>query len=121
MSGCLCVGSSLGRVAKVILDLLVVLFLSIISNKPIYIFGGFGVFSILFSILSFLLMVYYKFWGNKSFIETPLPQLAVLFLLVGFVSILMGFLAELLVRTYHESQGKPVYLIKKVHNLENNK
>jgi glycosyltransferase involved in cell wall biosynthesis len=107
------------RTFKVLLDLLFIMFFTILSSKPIYIFGGFGVFSGFLSILCFFLMIYYKFWGNKSFVETPLPQLAVLFFLVGFISVLMGFLAELLVRTYYESQGKPVYMIKKLSNLEN--
>ena len=66
-------------------------------------------------------MVYYKFLGGKTFVETPLPQLVVLFFLVGFISILMGFLAEILMRTYYESQGKPVYSIKELHNLEKKK
>ena len=63
-------------------------------------------------------MIYYKFWGGKSFVETPLPLLVVLFFLMGFFSILIGLLAEMLVRTYHESQNKPIYLINSTHNLE---
>ena len=109
------------RTFKVILDLMVVIFFSTFSNKPIYIFGGFGVVNIILSFLSFLLMVYYKFWGNKSFIETPLPQLVILFFLIGFISILMGFMAEILMRTYYESQDKPIYIIKETFNLEKKK
>jgi glycosyltransferase involved in cell wall biosynthesis len=106
------------RVFKVTLDLLLVMFFSTLSTKPIYIFGGFGFVSVVFSIFSFFLMIYYKFWGGKTFVETPLPQLVVLFFLVGFISILMGFLAEILMRTYYESQGKSVYTIKEVYGLE---
>jgi glycosyltransferase involved in cell wall biosynthesis len=106
------------RTFKVILDLIVVLFFLTISNKPIYIFGGFGLINIVLSFLGFLLMIYFKYWGNKSFIETPLPQLVVLFFLVGFISILMGFLAEIIMRTYYESQAKPIYAVKKLRNLE---
>jgi glycosyltransferase involved in cell wall biosynthesis len=106
------------RTFKVILDLMVLMFFSTLSNKPIYIFGGFGIISILSAFLSFFVMIYYKFWGGKSFIETPLPQLVVLFFLVGFISILMGFIAEILMRTYYESQGKPVYSIRKTENME---
>ena len=50
--------------------------------------------------------------------ETPLPQLVVLLFLVGIISILLGFLAELLVRTYYESQGKPIYDVERVINVE---
>ncbi|CAN2041440.1 Dodecaprenyl-phosphate galacturonate synthase [Candidatus Magnetomoraceae bacterium gMMP-15] len=109
------------RTFKVILDLLLVIFFSTLSNKPIYIFGGFGFINIILSFLSFFLMIYFKFWGGKSFIETPLPQLVILFFLIGFISILMGFIAEILMRTYYESQGKSVYTIKKVYNINNSK
>lgn len=106
------------RVFKVILDLMVIKSFSTLFSKPIYVFGGFGLASIAVSILFFILMLYFKYWGNKSFIETPLPQLVVLCFLVGFISILMGFMAELLMRTYHESQGKKNYAVKKSYNLE---
>jgi glycosyltransferase involved in cell wall biosynthesis len=106
------------RVFKVILDLMVVMFLLTLSNKPIYIFGGFGIINIVLSLLSFSLMVFYKFSGYATFIETPLPQLVVLFFLMGFISILMGFIAEILMRTYYESQNKPSYTIKEIYNLE---
>lgn len=106
------------RTFKVILDLMVVMFFKTLASKPIYIFGSFGIGNILLSFLGFFLMVYYKFWGGTTFIETPLPQLVVMFFLVGFISILMGFLAEILMRTYHESQGKPIYLVKKTQNIK---
>lgn len=63
-------------------------------------------------------MIYYKFWGGKTFIQTPLPQLVVLFFLMGFISILMGFLAEILMRTYYESQNKPIYIVKTLYNMD---
>ncbi|WP_207687871.1 glycosyltransferase family 2 protein [Desulfonema limicola] len=106
------------RTFKVILDLMVVLFFSTVSNKPIYIFGGFGFINIMLSFLSFFMMIYYKFWGGKTFIQTPLPQLVVLFFLMGFISILMGFLAEILMRTYYESQNKPIYIVKTLYNMD---
>ncbi len=107
----------INRTFKVILDLIVIKFFERYAQKPIYVFGGFGLFSIFLSILSFLFMVYLKYWQDTSFNRTPLPLLAVLFFIVGFQSILMGLIAELLNRTYHESQGKPVYLIKEVKNI----
>ncbi len=108
----------LERTFKVFLDLIFLMSFMTLSNKPIYIFGGVGIINMALAFLSFSLMVYFKFWGGKSFIETPLPQLVVLFVIMGFISILMGFIAELLVRTYYESQGKPVYAIKESRNLE---
>jgi len=101
----------LERIIKVILDLIVVKFLADYSQKPIYVFGGFGLLSITGSLVAFCLMVYYKFWGGKTFVETPLPSLVVLLFLMGFVAILMGLLAELVMRTYYESQGKSIYQI----------
>ena len=93
----------LERVLKVPLDLMVVKFLSSYSQKPIYVFGGFGLLSWFLALLTFFVMIYFKFWGGKSFIATPLPLLAALFVLMGVISTLMGLIAELTVRTYHES------------------
>jgi len=108
----------LERVVKVPLDLIVVKFLSDYSQKPIYVFGGFGLFSHLLALITFAVMIYYKFWGGKSFIETPLPMLVVLFVLMGFISMLLGLIAELVVRTYHESQDKTTYIVRAVKNLD---
>ena len=100
------------RVFKVILDLLVVKFLLSYSQKPIYVFGGIGLLMILGAFLSGAYAVYLKFFKATSFILTPLPLLCVLLFMLGVISILMGFLAEILTRTYHESQKKPTYQIK---------
>ena len=108
----------LERTLKVVLDLILVKFMAKYSQKPMYVFGGFGFLSIFLSFLCFALMLYYKFFGNKSFIETPLPMLTVLFFLMGFICILMGFIAEMLMRTYFESQGKSTYLIDYTCNFE---
>lgn len=102
----------MSRIFKVILDLMVVKFLLSYSQKPIYVFGGIGLFMILGSFLSGLYALYLKFFKGVSFILTPLPLLCVLLLMLGFLSILMGFLAEILTRTYYESQKKPTYQIK---------
>ncbi len=104
----------LERIGKVLLDLIVVKFLADYSQKPIYVFGGFGMFSMLGSFACFVLMIYYKFWGGKSFVETPLPSLVIMLFLMGFVSTLMGLLAELVMRTYYESQGKSIYQIDEI-------
>jgi hypothetical protein len=102
----------MSRVFKVILDLMVVKFLLSYSQKPIYVFGGMGLLMILGAFLAGAYAIYLKFFEATSFILTPLPLLCALLLLLGFLSILMGFLAEILTRTYYESQGKPTYQIK---------
>ena len=102
----------MSRVFKVILDLMVVKFLLSYSQKPIYVFGGMGLLMILGGFFSGGLAIYLKLFNGVSFILTPLPLLCVLLFMLGFLSILMGFLAEILTRTYYESQGKPTYQIK---------
>jgi len=97
------------RTFKVVLDLIVVKFLSSYATKPIYVFGGFGILAFFLSGLAFLLMLYFKITDQKDFIETPLPMVVVMFVLVGCLSLLLGLVAELTVRTYYESQGKRTY------------
>ena len=104
----------ISRVIKVILDLMVVKFLLSYSQKPIYVFGGLGILMIVGAFLSGVYALYLKFFEGTSFILTPLPLLCVLLAVLGSLSILMGFLAEILTRTYYESQGKPTYQIKEV-------
>jgi glycosyltransferase involved in cell wall biosynthesis len=105
----------LSRTLKVVLDLMVVKFLASYSTKPIYVFGGFGLLNLLGAFLAVSGAVFFKLspWPawQKDFVETPLPLLAVMFTLVGSLSLLMGLLAELVIRTYYESQGKRPYLI----------
>jgi glycosyltransferase involved in cell wall biosynthesis len=107
----------LERIVKVLLDLVVVKFFSSYANKPIYVFGGFGLASIVFSFISGLFALYLKFFQHVSFISTPLPLLVVLAFITGVMSILLGLLAEILMRTYYESQDKKVYLVKDTINV----
>lgn len=102
------------RVLKVVLDLLVVKFLFRYADKPIYIFGGFGVLSLFAGAGAGIWALWLKLYSGVSLIQTPLPLLSVFLGAVGILSILMGLLAEMLNRTYHESQGKPVYRISRI-------
>ena len=106
------------RIIKVILDLITVKFLSSYADKPIYLFGGagLGLYGISFLVLLFL-GIRRIFWG-VSVMASPLFMLAIMVFIMGFLSILMGLIAELLVRTYHESQGKTVYHIREMINFE---
>jgi len=107
----------LNRVFKVLLDIVVIRFLDRYFTKPIHLFGGFGMISILISVLSTLYMVYLKVFEGVSMIQTPLPLLSVMTLLMGIMSILMGLLAEMVVRTYFESQQKSTYLVRHTLNF----
>jgi glycosyltransferase involved in cell wall biosynthesis len=102
------------RTLKVVLDLLVVKFLSSYLTKPIYVFGGFGIVSLIIASIAFVTMVYLRLAGLADFVQTPLPLVVVMFVLVGCLSILLGLVAELTVRTYYESQGKRTYAIRRV-------
>jgi len=99
------------RTFKVVLDLMVVKFLASFATKPIYVFGGFGLVSLACALGAFLWALYYKLAGLKDFVQTPLPLVTVMFTLVGALSLLMGLLAELVIRTYYESQDKRPYLV----------
>lgn len=102
----------LERTLKVVLDMVVVKFLSSYATKPIYVFGGFGLVSLFLSFLTFCLMLYFKLTGQKDFVQTPLPLVVVMLFLVGCLGILLGLVAELTVRTYYESQGKRTYRVR---------
>jgi len=106
----------INRTLRVISDLILIKFMDKYSMNPIHLFGGFGILNFFLSIIAFLFMIYFKYWGGKSFVETPLPQLVVLFFLVGILSVFMGFIAEILMRTYYESQNKKIYQIRKIIN-----
>ncbi len=107
----------LERTLKVLLDLFTVKFLLSYFHKPIYLFGGVGMLLILPSALMLIFLILRRiFWGVALF-TSPLFQLSLMFVILGFQAVLMGLIAELLVRTYHEAQGKPTYTVRRVLNL----
>jgi glycosyltransferase involved in cell wall biosynthesis len=106
----------LERVFKVVLDLIVVKFLDRYFTKPIYVFGGFGILALGGSLVFLALSLYWKFVEGIAMIRTPLPVLAGMTFLVGVISILMGLLAEILVRIYFETQQRPAYRVRSVIN-----
>ncbi len=104
----------LERTVKVVLDLFTVKFLLDYSHKPMRLFGGTGM---LLMVGSGVLLTYLglrRVIEGISILGSPLFQLGVMFLILGFQSILMGLIAELLARTYHESQQKPTYTVRTV-------
>jgi hypothetical protein len=106
------------RVLKVLLDLIVVHFLAKYAQKPMYVFGTVGVASLALSFLAGIWAVYLKIFEGKDFITTPVPLLVVMTFLTGTMCILMGLLAELIMRTYFESQRKSTYLVGETRNLK---
>jgi glycosyltransferase involved in cell wall biosynthesis len=106
----------LSRTTKVILDLLTVKFLISYANKPIYLFGGTGFGLISISIAMMLFLLVRRLWLQVGVFDSPLFIVSILMIILGFQSIFIGLIAELLVRTYHESQHKPTYTVRKIIN-----
>ncbi len=102
----------LNRIFKVVLDLMVLKFLESYLVKPIYVFGGFGLFSIVLSFITLAVAIGLKLFAHTSLIQTPLPLLAAMLFLMGCMSILLGLLAEIMTRTYFESQGSRPYTVR---------
>ena len=108
----------LERTMKVVLDLFTVKFLSSYANKPIYLFGGTGISFMLVSLAMLLYLFIRRVSVGTSVVASPFFSVSIMIAILGFQSILMGLIAELLMRTYHESQGKPTYTIRKTVNLQ---
>ena len=106
------------RVFKVLLDLMVVKFLTQYDTKPIYIFGMVGMGFLGISLFAGIWALYLKFFEGTSFVQTPLPLLFTLGFITAVMCLLMGLLAEVLVRVYYESQGKNQYTVRQRINME---
>jgi glycosyltransferase involved in cell wall biosynthesis len=101
----------LSRTLKVVFDLMTIKFMASYQTKPIYVFGTCGMLAFLASLVAGVWAVVKKIEGI-SFILTPLPTITVVMFAVGVQFLLMGLLAEMSVRTYHESQSKPIYAVR---------
>ncbi|MBI5966008.1 MAG: glycosyltransferase family 2 protein [Chloroflexi bacterium] len=108
----------LERTIKVVLDLFTVKFLVSYSSKPIYLFGGTGVALMVFSAIAMVYLLIRRLFFFVGVVGSPLFIMSGMFFILGFQSMLMGLIAELLVRTYHESQRKTTYTIRTTVNLE---
>ena len=104
----------ISRTIRVVLDLLTVKFLLSYSTRPIQIFGLIGLISGGLGFLMALIMTFQRQFYGTPLADRPLLFLAVLLMFIGVQFITMGLLAELQARTYHESQNKPVYFVRKI-------
>lgn len=111
----------LSRTFKVILDLITIKFLASFSTKPIHIFGGLGFLCFIGSFLAGLIVLYMKYVAEPalSMNRNPLLIISMMLMTASIQFIMMGLLAEIMVRTYHESQDRPVYVIDKIIEPEN--
>jgi glycosyltransferase involved in cell wall biosynthesis len=108
----------LERTLKVVLDLFTVKFLLNYSHKPMRLFGGAGLILIFFSVVLLLYLFIRRIFFLVAVLGSPFFQIGVMLLILGFQSILMGLIAELLARTYHESQAKPTYTVREMFNIK---
>ena len=100
-----------------LLDLLTVKFLSDYSTKPIYVFGGSGFLLCFGGVVAGGVVLWQKLASDVYVHRNPVILIAVFLFLLGISLILMGLLAELVIRTYHESQAKPIYRVREVQNI----
>ena len=104
----------LERTLKVVLDLITVKFLMKFSKKPIYLFGGVGFGMMVIGFGLFVWLAIRRIMSEIVVLTSPWFQIAVMMFLLGFIAILMGLIAELLMRTYFESQKKKTYTVREV-------
>jgi glycosyltransferase involved in cell wall biosynthesis len=109
----------LSRTFKVVLDLITIKFLASFSTKPIYIFGGLGFICFTGSFLSGAIVLFMKYAQDYSMNRNPLLIISMMLMMASIQFVLMGLLAEILVRTYHESQDRPTYVIETYVEPEN--
>ena len=104
----------LSRTARVLLDLLTVRFLLSYSTRPIHIFGGAGLISFAVGIGLGGYLSFVKFALGQDIGDRPLLLLAILLMVLGVQLISIGLLGEMVVRTYYEALGKPIYAVREV-------
>ena len=104
----------ISRTVRVMLDLILVWFLGTYSTRPIHVFGGAGFLSAAIGVLIGLYLTFVKLGLGENIGSRPMLLLAVLLVVIGVQLVTMGLIGEMTIRTYHESQNKPIYLVKEV-------
>lgn len=104
----------LGRTFRVIMDLMTVFFMKKFLTRPMHVFGYLGILSMICGFCLGVYLTILKIFFNVQLADRPLLILTVLLLLTGIQLFCIGVLGELLMRTYHESQNKPIYRVREV-------
>lgn len=104
----------ISRTVRVMLDLILVWFLGSYSTRPIHVFGAMGLLSASGGVLIGLYLTFIKLFLGENIGGRPMLLLAVLLVVIGVQLITMGLLGEMTIRTYHESQNKPIYVVREV-------
>jgi glycosyltransferase involved in cell wall biosynthesis len=102
----------LSRTVRVVLDLMTVKFLSDFATRPIQVFGLLGLLAAGVGGVLMLVLGFERIFLGEQLADRPIVLLAILLVVTGFQFITFGLLGEMLARTYHESQGKPIYVIR---------
>ncbi len=102
----------MGRIVRVLLDLVVLVFMHRYVNRPMHFFGGWGLLSFIIGFVAGMLAIILKIMQVRDFVATPLPVFSALFIIVGMQLMLFGVIAEMLMRTYYESQGRRPYVVE---------
>lgn len=110
----------LSRTIKVVFDLITIKFMASYWTKPLYLFGTGGAICLAVSFVAFIAAMYYRFVEDIHLNRMPLATLTMVMFAMGIQFIFMGLIAEMVVRTYHESQDKPTYLVREKINVEEN-
>jgi len=105
----------ISRTFRVILDLITVKFLLSYSSRPLQFFGSIGMVSSAMGILIGLYLSVQKLFFRQAISDRPLLLLGVLLIFIGLQFVTVGLLAELMTRTYHEAQDKPIYNIRNLY------
>ncbi len=111
----------LDRTFRVVMDLLTISFIKKFLTRPMHVFGLLGMLSLLIGVLSGLYLTFLKYGLGQSIGDRPLLILAVLLTLTGIQLFSFGLLAEVLMRTYHESQNRPIYRVREVVTVNHSK
>jgi len=104
----------LGRTLRVLMDLLTIWFMQKFLTRPMHVFGSLGLVSMGLGVLTGLYLTIVKYGFGQNIGDRPLLILVVILLLAGVQLFSFGLLGELLIRTYHESQGRPIYRVREV-------
>ena len=104
----------LGRTIRVVMDLLTIYFMKTFLTRPMHVFGPFGIVSMALGIFLGLYLTFIKLVLNEAIGTRPLLMLSVLLIITGIQLFSFGLLAELGMRTYHESQKRPIYRIREI-------
>jgi glycosyltransferase involved in cell wall biosynthesis len=106
----------ISRTIRVVLDLIAVWFLGSYGTRPLHVFGGFGLLATLTGVAIGIYLTAVKFILEQNIGDRPLLLFAVALVIVGAQMIMMGLMAEMITRTYYESQDKQIYIVREVVN-----